>query len=427
MLEHVRTSYGCYYGRAFMLAAVFFLLTVQGLDAASITFDGLTAEAFTLATRPYNPAVAVSIVELDPPADGLATSVGLVFGEYDAIDTELSFFDDGVWWFKTRPRGNVHRDQLRVFLYDNALEDYREIGYALSDYDYTSPAIVPSLPNPIPVAGQYIPAIHVGHRVGTASDWPQVLYLGGEGYGRLAGFPPAEFGSSFRFGVHKVGAPNEDFPKLLRIYLTRKNAGTFEYMGLIDSAGYTAALKGTIVPGKKSNFSATVKLFLRHDYDPELEPETGPFGVSSMFWKDEHATPGNTSDEAHDADTIIVKYSGGSTVKQAITIPTGPSDPPLTTDYVRSGTTIASFILKQADRNQAHYSDYSFAGYQDRVSYDVRIVSCSVPYTVRLYRGFTNYEGADNVVAYVAFTTGFPHPVTVKDAITFSYRLKAFR
>ncbi|MCZ2108191.1 MAG: PspC domain-containing protein, partial [Dehalococcoidia bacterium] len=42
-----------------------------------------------------------------------------------------------------------------------------------------------------------------GSRRDGSDNWPQVLHLGGNGYGRLAGFSPLLFGTSFRLGVHK--------------------------------------------------------------------------------------------------------------------------------------------------------------------------------------------------------------------------------
>src|SRR5574342_751152 len=132
---------------------IIFILFFPGTAAPEV-FDDLVNEAFELSQSPFRANKPVPIAVLDAPRNGKKEATGLVFEEYEAIETVTSFFDDQVWWLKTRPRGNVHIDPLRVF--EAAGQTNNEIPYQIGDYNYKSPVVTPPLPDPVPKSGQYI-------------------------------------------------------------------------------------------------------------------------------------------------------------------------------------------------------------------------------------------------------------------------------
>ena len=146
-------------------------------------------------------------------------------------------------------------------------------------------------------------------------------------------------------------------------------------------------------------------------------------GLSSMFWKDENATRHDSHDEAHDADLFIAWYPDGQRREQPITIPDDPDDSRRVADFGAA----SDFALIQADRNPAHYQRYEVAGYANRTSLLISDIQSSLPYTVRLWQSYTDYEGADNIAVFVRFDQDAEPPVSAEDGITFSYTLTAYR
>jgi hypothetical protein len=78
-------------------------------------WDDLQLEAWKVVQDPYVPPSPMPLPEFDLPQSGIATDMGLVFDEYQAIidpPNAGKFYDNGVWWLKALPRGNVHRIPL---------------------------------------------------------------------------------------------------------------------------------------------------------------------------------------------------------------------------------------------------------------------------------------------------------------------------
>lgn len=394
---------------------------VLGVEAAAATaFDDLVREAFTRSQTPWEPSVPGPVAELDPPeGDG---SLGLDFVEYGKLAGK-NFFDDGVWWLRPSPRGNFEKDPIALWIYRPGRGDYAPVVYREADFNYRHPAIEPPLPDPLPAAARTLSAVDVGFRQTHPDGWPQILHLGGNGYGRLSGFPPLGFGTSFRLGVRNVGEASEDFVKLRALYLMKLNERAFRLLGLVEGEACAAAFAATLQPGEASTLRVTMTLFPRLPLRVAREPSVGPLGLSSMFWKDENATPERADDEAHDADLFVAWYPNGAQRRQPLAIPASPEEPPRVTDF----GAVTDFALVQADRNPKHYRLYESADYANRSSLLISDIQSSLPYTVVLWQSHTDYEGADNIAVFVRFNQNVDPPASVEDGITFSYTLTAYR
>ena len=388
--------------------------------AAATTFASLTQEAFERSRLPWDPAVPAPVVEIDPPEG--SDSLGLDFVEYGKLTGKL-LYDDTVWWLRANPRGNFEKDPLDIWMYQPASENYIPTIYRVEDFNYAHPDIQPPLPDPLPVAARYLSAVDIGFQRGNPKSWPQVLHLGGNGYGRLTGFPPLEFGTSFRLSVHNVGQPNEDFARLRKLYLRPINHRAFRLLGLVECEAYAAALAATLQPGAASTLRVTLNIFLRKPLRISDEPSLGPLGLSSMFWKDSRATPDEADDEAHDADRFVAWYPDGRRREQWLAIPANPDDPPLLADFGE----VADFALVQSGRAAARYQRYAPVDYANRVSLLISDIASSLPYTVGLWQSYTDYEGADNIAVFVRFNQDADTPASADDGITFSYTLTAYR
>ena len=395
-------------------------LALGAQAATATTFANLTQEAFDRSRLPWDPMLPTPVAEIDPPEG--SDSLGLDFVEYGKLAGK-PLHDDHVWWLRAKPRGNFEKDPLEIWMYQPESESYALVTYRAKDFSYGHPEIQPPLPDPLPTAARHLSAVDIGSHRSNPMSWPQILHLGGNGYGRLAGFPPLEFGTSFRLGVHDVGQPNEDFVKLRKLYLRPINQRALRILGLVDCEAYAAALAATLQPGAASTLRVTLKIFLRKPLRIADQPSLGPLGLSSMFWKDSRATLDDSDDEAHDADRFTAWYPDGRRREHPLAIPTNPDDPPLLADFGQ----VADFALVQSNRNAGRYGRYAPVDYANRVSLLISDIASSLPYTVGLWQSYTDYEGADNVAVFVRFSRDADTPASVDDGIAFSYTLTAYR
>lgn len=93
------------------------------------------------------------------------------------------------------------------------------------------------------------------------------------------------------------------------------------------------------------------------------------------------------------------------------------------TDFGRA----TDFALVQSDRHPGHYRQYASADYANRASLLISDIQSNRPYTVALWQSYTEYEGADNVAAFVRFNQDLDPPASVEGGITFAYTLTAYR
>ncbi len=403
--------------KTLLLAGAILLASAYGTPALAITFQALCQDAFELAKKPFAAVNPEPVPAFDPPEGN--TDLGLDYHEYLALLTKRPFIDDGNWWLKQRPRGNVEKEPLWIGFVDRRGRRVQPLPFNAEDFVYATQHISPQLPLPLPEAARYITAVAVGHRQFDRKRWPQVFHLGGNGYARLAGYDN-EFSTSVRFGTHHATTDHEVFPRVEKLFIGRHDRDQLEMFAVINSQAFTFAAHMHLTPGSRSTLRVKSVLFPRAGVSVSAETGTGPLAFSSMFWKGATDTSADRHDQAHDADVFEHCSVSGRRVRLGITIP-DRNALPLRTEFGQA----PCFAFLQTDRDAAHYAAYNSAQYERRASIRVHDISSSVPYAVRLVRYFTDYEGHDNIVAYVAFTQPLPQAPSARDGQLFSYSITA--
>lgn len=363
------------------------------------------------------------IAGLDPTPDGDPQAPGLVFEEYNEIQGD-KYYDDAVWAFEARPRGSVFKHPIVII--DRNASEPGIVPYDPIRFDYSSSVIQPPV-EPVPLAGQSIAGWQAIHRVPDSNDsYPIILSINGSGYSRLTGEPPRTFGTSHRVATHNVGMAkhngdpfDEDFPRIGRIATERVDATQARLDFLVDSEAFTGDLRNVLIPGVESRMEVNATFKMRRDLRQAEEPDTGFAGMSSLFWRGASDTPEDLTDQAHDADTLVVTFSDGSRIVEPLTNPALP----FFKDFVAPpGTTLTSFALEQRDRDPAHYAKYASADYASRSSLAIEQINASIPLKLTLQIFPAQDEFADNVVAHLTLL----EDLKKDEVITVSYRLRAF-
>jgi len=380
-------------------------------------FDAVCRSAFALAQGAYQTPVSVDLPAFDAPGDGNKGGLGLVYEEYLKITARQPVFDDGTLWVRSRPRGGVERFPLELWSTPEVGAAYRSRPYRAADFDYSSPVIAPPLPTPVPAAAGVLTALEIGRRLAESKRWPQVMYLGGNAYGRLSGLTSV-FGSSLRLAAFAVGG-EEVKPRLTQIYVKALPDARLALFGVIESAPFNGCVQALVTPGLASRMQVSLKFYPRPGAAIAPAARVSPLAISSMFWKGEAATPADPADEAHDADRFLVCGQGAVGIEGLV--PATHESP----DQFRRFGAAPCFGLMQLDRESAHYGAYAIAGYARRASFWVDELQSDQPFSINLYTHGTTYEGEDNVVAYVAFRDALPPAPTAADGARFSYTLTA--
>jgi hypothetical protein len=364
------------------------------------------------------------IAGLDPTPDGDPKAQGLVFAEYNEISGD-KYYDNGVWAFEARPRGSVFKNPVKI-LNRNASEP-EIVKYDPTRFDYLDPEIQPPL-QPVPLAGQYIAGWQAIHLIpGSNGSYPIILSINGSGYSRLTGEPPRRsFGTSHRVATHNVGMAKrngdpfeEDFPRIGRIATEMVDATQARLDFLVDAEAFTGDLRNVLIPGVESNMDINATFKMRRDLNRAEEPNTGFAGMSSLFWRGASDTRDDSTDQAHDADTLVVTFSDGSRIVEPLRNPATP----IAKDFVAPpGTTITSFALEQRDRDPAHYANYRNAEYASRSSLAIEGINASIPLKLTLQIFPAQDEFGDNVVTHLTLLENLKKD----EVVTLNYRLRAF-
>ncbi len=211
----------------------------------------------------------------------------------------------------------------------------------------------------------------------------------------------------------------EDFPRLGRIATEMVDASRARLDFLVDSEAFTGDFRYVLIPGVESSLDVNATFKMRRDLSQAEEPDTGFAGMSSMFWRGASDTPEDSTDQAHDADTLVVTFSDGSRIEEPLRNPATP----IAKDFVAPpGTTITSFALEQRDRDPAHYAKYAIAGYASRSSLAIEQINASIPFKVTLQIDPAKGEFFDNVIAHLTIL----EDLKKGEVITLNYRLRAF-
>ena len=168
--------------------------------------------------------------------------------------------------------------------------------------------------------------------------------------------------------------------------------------------------------------------YTRKDFDWKKDPNTGLVAYSSMLWRTEKSAP-RISGEAHDSDMLTIKYSNGSQNRY-------PLAPPASGLRVRDLTDSAEhqeaveWILANEDRDPSHYADFYPAlkstNYDQRASYNVKILDSNIKTGVSLFEMTTDGEYGDNIVAISTIRQNIKKAVSADEFVHFKYKTMAF-
>ncbi|MDD5680162.1 MAG: right-handed parallel beta-helix repeat-containing protein [Candidatus Omnitrophica bacterium] len=393
------------------------------------TLDNIAAEAFQLSQGTYIKPAPPAIPMLDYPADSQPDSVGLVYNESNAIQC-ANFIDKLDTYGKAMPRAG--NDHLRFRIYTDGNNDgtYDLRTYSAANPTYPTPPINPPInKNLIPIAGKVLSKLIVGH-FQSGYGYPQFFDFNSNGYARFNGFVPQIVGSSYRVALHNVfDGANEDFPRFREVYYRIDSSAVSNFMATVDGEGFTGAVSMNLTAGETSSMDVTGKFFARRIINVASEPYTGLVGYSSMFWKDETDTPGDSTDEAHDCDIIVVGYDRNADGKIDIIEEHAVDNPAshVVTDFsaLQNGTQLYC-ALENRDRDQSHYLAYASATYEKRSSYSIQLISSDIPLSFILHEDPTNAEYNDNIVINLAIKQDWPKANSVSDAKNIHYITKAY-
>jgi len=391
--------------------------------------DILLNIAFDRSQYAYQQPYIENIPQLDPPADGNFTSVGLVYQEALAITT-TNFYDDGNFYVSPKVRAGLDKLRFRTYINDNSDDVYNLMTYADANANYSSSTIQPAINTDLlPIAGKVISRFVIGHEQ-PGAGYPGFFDISPVGYVRFNGYWPMIVGSSYRIASHNIFEENEDFPRFSDIYFKTLNADTARVFSLLESELYTGAWQADVTPGEESIMDIRCALFLRYPLNIGSEPHSGFVAYSSMYWKNEDDTPSDSTDEAHDCDILIVGYDKNDDGKIDIIKEhkiNNPASGIVVTDFstLEDGKQLY-FALENRDRNANHYSTYAEADYHLRSSYSIQILDINTSFSAVLHESSTDCEYNDNIVLNLAFKTDLPQSSALSDSISAHYITKAY-
>ena len=406
----------------------------QLLSAVPMNLDLLTERAFALSQETYQPVVVPPVEILDYPADYQPGSVGLVFQEKDAIRT-ANFLDSSGVYVKPHVRGSNNKMSMRIFVDENRDGWFDERFYEDAQADYSDPIIQPPIdPANIPPAGRVISQLSVGAPQPN-QGCPQFLTIGAEGYGRFNGYAPQTVGSSFRVAASNIFSMNgqpEEFPFFREMYATILDVQHVRLLGLVDSEDFTGAVSLTLSPGPQTVFDVDGTWFPRRELVAGGSGVTAFLAYSSMFWKDELDTPGDTTDEAHDIDRLVVGLDTNSdglsdrVVTSRMALPRQEGEVAVTDFEQLYGGQPVFVSLDNRDRDPGHFQAYASADYATRASYAFEILHSDIAVGLRLYEQHTASEYHDNVAVAARVLENLQPAATVHDGIRVVSRHYAF-
>lgn len=447
----------------------------------SMNMLALRQKAFKLCQAPYKKLTVEPVPEIDPPPEGIGIDgLGLTYQEESMVQTKTSLSKDN-FYLKARPRLAGNNWPMDVFIdYQNSGR-YTQLTWedAEPDFSVESPQfdskgnprpplkITPTVdPQKLPKAAKVLTELTVGH-LDKNGGWPGFFVIRSNGYIRFAGLGEGQrMGSSMRLGAHRIWRigektkdqsyypqaedpalfTTEDFPRIRELYANIINKDTAELLILIEGELFCSALKVNIHPGENTNLVVDGHWYFRNDYDFRKDPNTALIAYSSMMYQNEFHTPEDSTDEAHDSDTLRVQFSDGSTAAYPVLAPPNQSEELYVNDIsALRGKNVMSWALANEDRDPNHYMHFDRYidemikdpatgevtkliknGYYPRVSYRVDILNTSVDVGLRLYAHSPQFEWADNVVGASTIRQNIPKSKSVKDSVHFKYQTTSY-
>lgn len=422
-------------------------------NSEPLTFEALRAKAFSMCRGEFTSPATPDIPLIDPPTDGNPDSIGLVYQEELSVLTDLAFdkTDQERTYFIVRPRLAGNKLPMEVFIKGDD-GNYRRQHWEDLNIRFPSDTIRPAVDKEqIPPAGRVLSEIIVGH--GTPErGYPFVFNLRSSAYARFSAYSPQVAGASLRLAAHKIfnqGArpgetSREDFPLVRAAFMAlNKDGRTSNLMVLVESELFCGALNMDLdlvddkAAGKSygagdSHADLTVDGFwyTRRDFNWKTDPHTALVAYSSMVWKTKKDV-GTGSDQAHDSDTLVVKYAGSKSAEQHYSLQPlkqGLQIHDLTA--ARPKAKPVEWLLANLDRDPGHYAHFApmlgATNYNFRDSYKVTILESNIRTGVSVYELATQFEYTDNVVAASTIRQNIKKAKTERDFVRFKYRTTAF-
>mgnify|MGYP000971209355 CR=1 FL=1 len=402
-----------------------------------VDFAKVKADAFALCQGPFRKPQPEAIPMLDPPTESGVGTLGMIYQEELAVRARANLLDQKDFYVKPLPRAAVNQIPMEVFVDPVGDGRYEPKTWADANFDYGSPDIQPPIDREkIPEAGRVLTEVIVGHRA-PDGGYPQLFDFRSSAYVRFAGYPPQITGASLRLGAHGIfsqGAspeqtPSEDFPVLRRLYMTIKDNRTAHAYGILENELFCAALDIEMLEGAEAKLTIDNAFYFRKDHKWKEDPHTALVAYSSMLWKTEKHTPEHDNDEAHDSDTLVVKYADGQQKRVSLD---QPDDRLRVQEFPSTGQTavVQEWELNNEDRDPAHYAHFAPAlgstNYDKRVSYRVRILESNAKTAVTLYESNPDGEYGDNIVAASTLRQDVAKSKDPSDFVRFKYETTAF-
>lgn len=409
-----------------LLFLSFLSLHVQASEV--MTIEKLKTEAFSRCQTSFQRPFTISIPFLDPSAAGGIESVGMTYQEELAVKSK-NLLDQNDFYISPRPRAAVNTLPMDVFVDNENSGVYLKMTWEDALFDYSSSVIQPPIDkNLIPAEGRVMTEVIIGHR-SPKGDYPQLFDLRSSAYVRFAGYPPQVTGASLRLGSHHIFGQDaqEDFPIVRSVYLSAADSTKARAFIIVESDLFCGAVKMEMNP-KDTSAEVVMDTFwyTREDFIWKKDSHTGLVAYSSMFWRNEVNTA-SISGEAHDSDTMTLRYKNGLEEKF-------PLQPPVSGLRIRDLTEHTfgpeEWILSNEDRDPTHYADFYPAlretNYDKRASYNVKILESNIKTGVSLYEMAADGEYGDNIVAVSTIRQDIKKANNADESVHFKYKTTAF-
>jgi glucan biosynthesis protein len=326
---------------------------------------------------------------------------------------------------------------MEIFVDNDNKGRYQQRTWDDAGIDYSNPLIQPPIDkNQIPKEGRVLTEFVVGHKA-PEGGYPQLFDIRSSAYVRFAGYPPQVTGASMRLGAHGIFSQgvskdkpvSEDFPTVRAAFVSVKDNKKSHTFLLVENELFCGAISMDMNEGKNAELVVDNYFYMRKDHKWKEDPHTALVAYSSMLWKTEKHTPERDSDEAHDSDTLIVKYKNGKSDKIKLD---QPDEHLRIRDFPSNASDAgpSEWILANEDRNPAHYADFAPAlgdtNYDKRASYKVEILDSNVKTGVTLYESNPDGEYGDNIVAASTIRQDVKKAKSPQDFVRFKYKTTSF-
>ena len=425
-----------------------------------ISMDDLRHAAFARCQAPWVKPVVIPVPVLDPPVAGGQEALGMTYQEELEVHVP-NILDKNNFYLFAKPRAALNTLAVDMYLDGDNSGTYKKVTWERVNPDYTSDKITPpvgdcpaTMPQDerkkcaqaaIPDAGRYLTELIIGH-VSPMGGWPQIFDLRSSAYVRYSGFPPMNAGASYRLGAHrlwsiKLGETTatefndqdftspEDFPVVRTLFTAVKDDKTATTMVVVESELFCGALSLDMTVGMTPEIVTDGYWYTRADYDWKKDSNTGLAAYSSMFWMDEKGTPGYSGDEAHDSDTMRVRFNDGTEKMQLIEMPTAKLKVYDFSDDT-GGKKVTGWSLANEDRDPLHYRYFDAAlgasNFINRASYRVDVLDSNIEMGARLYVHWTDGEYLDNIVGVSTIRQDIKKAATPDEFVHFKYKTSAY-